>query len=103
MNLQVIQWLIAHRDVLLKIVAAVKKFQVDSSYLDKWSIIDEVARLLIPLIDDQVQAFSAEPDGDANVYAASIMDLGIDWQTFIDVILPLIITIIQMLTKKKDE
>lgn len=102
MNLQVIQWLIAHRDVLMKVVAAVKKFEVDSTYLAKWEVIDEVARLVIPIIDDNVRAACVEPDGDANVYAAQVMDLGIDWKVFIDVILPIIMAILQVLTKKEE-
>lgn len=103
MNLRVVSWLIAHRDVLMKIVAAVQKFDMDSSYLDKWTIIDEIARLLIPVIDDEVRTASTEPDGDVQIYAAQIMDLGIDWKTFIDIVLPIIMAILQVLTKKKEE
>lgn len=102
MNLKVVSWLIAHRDVLMKIVAAVQKFNADSSYLDKWKIVDEVARLIIPIIDNEVKAAAVEPDGDVNIYAAQIMDLGIDWKTFIDVILPIIMAILQTLTKKDE-
>lgn len=104
MNLQIIRWLIAHRDVLVKVLEAVKKFDRDSDYLSQWSILDEVARLIIPVLekegitaysllngwydDDEVHAFSL---------GAEVQTMGIDWKQLIDVVLPLLIAILKAL------
>lgn len=99
MNLKVVQWLIAHRDVLLKIAEVMRKFDINASYAEKWEIIDKVARLVIPIIDEQVKTASLEPDGDVQIFAAQVADLGIDWGYFVQTILPIIISILQALTK----
>lgn len=99
MNLQVVKWLLAHREVLLKVAEVLRGFDINGSYLHKWDTIDKVARLVIPIIDDNVQAASAEPDGDVQVFAAHVQDLGIDWTYFVQTILPIIISILQALTK----
>lgn len=99
MNLQVVRWLIAHREVLIKVVEAVRKFDPKGTYLSKWMIINEVALLLIPMIDENMVVSMSEPDGDVNVYAAQLQDLGIDWQYFVDKVLPLIIAILQAVLK----
>lgn len=105
MNLQVIRWLIAHRDLLVKVLEAVKKFDRESSYLSQWAVLDEVARLVLPVLekedltaysllngwwdDDEVHAFSL---------GAEVQAMGLDWKQLIEVVLPLLIAILKALS-----
>jgi len=105
MNLQVIRWLIAHRDLLVKVLEAVKKFDRESSYLSQWSVLDEVARLVLPVLekedltaysllngwwdDDEVHAFSL---------GAEVQAMGLDWKQLIEVVLPILLAILKALS-----
>lgn len=105
MNLQVIRWLIAHRDLLVKVLESVKKFDRDSDYLSQWAVLDEVARLVLPVLekedltaysllngwwdDDEVHAFSL---------GAEVQAMGLDWKQLIEVVLPLLIAILKALS-----
>jgi hypothetical protein len=104
MNLQVIRWLIAHRELVIKVLESAKKFDRDGDYMSQWTVIDEIARLVIPVLqkedlspysllngwydDDEVQAFSL---------GAEVQAMGFDWKQLIDVILPILIAILKSL------
>lgn len=96
MNLKVLQWLIAHRDLLTQVLAVVKEFRKDLPVLDQWQIIDKVARLVIPALskedlramyawdlqeDEAVSAFYV-----GNEYAA----LGLDWAFVVNTLVPIL-------------
>ncbi len=101
MNLKVLQWLLAHRDTLLLIVDAAKGWKKDLPHLQQWEIVDKIARLAIPMIDDEqvlarlLQDLDSEPMASLN---AEVTNLNIDWQTLADIIIPIIISILQALS-----
>lgn len=101
MNLKVLQWLLAHRDTLLLIVEAAKGWKKDLPHLQQWEIVDKIARLVIPMIDDEQVLARLLQDLDAEPMAAlndEVTSLNIDWKTLADIIIPIIISILQALT-----
>ena len=112
MNIKVLQWLLAHRDVLLKVVEVAKNFSRHKPYLEQWAVIDQIARIIIPVLAaEEVQpcVVLGEDDGwgsyeDLEIRmlgaGAELAALGIDWKVFLDAILPIIIAILQALAAK---
>jgi hypothetical protein len=113
MNLKVLQLLLRHRDVLMKVVEAAKRFPQDGSYLAKWKIVDEIAELVIPILEQELDApklmsyededFLTPRTYDAKVLAAGAEygALGIDWKLLIDVIIPIVISILEAVIGRK--
>ena len=102
MNFRLISWLIQHRDVLSKIAAAVQDFDPESSYTAKWDVVDRVARIVIPLIDEQLVAsamYEDEPEPVEAFFAlgAQAAASGIDWKQLVDVIIPILLAILKAL------
>jgi hypothetical protein len=104
MNLQLLRWLISHRDLLTKIAEAAKGFDRDAPYSAQWEVIDKIARLVVPELDElQVMSFDVDPYEDPAEYVAmgvELAGLNIDWVTLINVILPLLQMILDLLQKR---
>ena len=72
--------------------------------MQQWEIVDKVARLVIPVLTSQdFSALSAEDwDRDDTVEALAIgtefAALGVDWQTLLKVILPILEIILRAIT-----
>jgi hypothetical protein len=109
MNLQAINWLLRHRDVLVKAIRIGSKFNKSLTYIEQWVIIDEIARLLIPALEaDTVKPqindldFIEPEDYEVQLLllGGELQSLNIDWKHFIEAVLPLIVAILEMLLKK---
>ena len=99
--MKVVKWLLAHRDVLTNVVEAAKKFNPDGTYLEKWVVVDEIARLVLPVIEDTVSAKGLLDDFDSAAGCeADVTSLGFDWQFLVDVVIPILISILQAVVKK---
>lgn len=111
MNIKVLQWLLAHRDILLKIVEVAKDFSRHKPYIEQWDVVDKIARLVIPVlaseevkpqdIADEDSLSWDEHDVAAFAAGAEVQAMGIDWKTLVEVIMPLVIAILQALAAKK--
>ena len=110
MNLKVLQWLIAHRELLMQVVAVVKKYSKDATLLEKWVLVDEVARLVIPVIQDNDEVlglltrdYMDWEDDSAVSFAmgADVAALGVDWRLIVELVLPVVISILEALACKK--
>jgi hypothetical protein len=101
MNLQIIKWLIAHKDLLLQVVAAVKPWRKDLTPIQHWEIVDQVARIVIPALTQDDIAVLATEDWEDNVEAFTLgveySALGVDWVTLIQVIIPILQAILRAL------
>ena len=115
MNLKVLQWLLAHKDVLLKIVEVAKGYSKSLPYLQQWEIADKVARLIIPVLeaesakpralatDDIYDLFGDDsklaPPREVQVLQAGteVSALAIDWKLLAETILPLVVAILRAL------
>lgn len=106
MNLRLIQWLIQHREVMVAVLAAAKKFDRNGTYLAQWDVVDEIARIVIPVFEREgadVQALRSEildwDDDAVGAFAlgAEVSALGVDWQALIQVVLPILIAILKAL------
>lgn len=110
MNLKVLQWLIAHRELLMQVVAVVKRYNRDATLLEKWVLVDEVARLVIPVIQDNDEVLGLltrdymdwEDDSQVSfAMGADVAALGVDWRLVVEVLLPVVISILEALACKK--
>ena len=114
MNLRVIRWLIENREALTKCIEIVQRYESESNLLAKWKLVDEIAHVIIPL-------FEAE-DGDAyfeyllasDLYeedtgytamscGAELHAMGVDWQTIVTALVPIIIAILQAISPSETE
>jgi hypothetical protein len=111
-NIKVLQWLLKHRDVLLKVVEVAKDFDRNGSYASQWDIIDRVARLVTPIMQAEANApqlltidYDHYTDEVAVAYqtGAEVSALGVDWKLLIEVIVPIIISILQGLLSRTDD
>lgn len=106
MNLSVIRWLIANREVLAKCVEIVSKFEAESSLLEKWDIVDEIARVVIPLIEfeDAVEMLWESGDEyEAMSQGVELQALGVDWQMIVNTVVPIIVAILRALTSSQQD
>lgn len=104
MNLTAIKWLIAHRELLTKVVAAAKKFNRNGTYISQWDVVDEIARLVIPVFEKEgvqpMDLLSSEWEEDeysAFAVGAEVSALGVDWQQLLNIILPILLAILKSL------
>jgi hypothetical protein len=106
MNLAVIKWLLAHREILTQILEVVKGWRKDLSLAEHWEIVDKVARLVIPVLNkSDVQAMLDSPYEDtvsAFALGSEAHALGVDWVTLIQVIIPILQAILQAFSQDDD-
>ena len=106
MNLAVIKWLLAHREVLTQILAVVQGWKKDLPLMEHWEIVDKVARIVIPVLTKpDVQAMLDSPYEDtvgAFVLGSEAHALGVDWATLIQVIIPILQAILQAFSQGDD-
>lgn len=110
MNLKVLRWLLQHRDVLMKVIEVSKKFNRDGLYIDQWEVIDQIARLVIPVFEKEgtdvatVLGYDWTDDEENEVAAfalgAEVHAMGVDWKQLVDVILPILIAILKALSSE---
>jgi len=109
MNLQILRWLLAHKDLLLQVVEIVKGWSKDLPLLEQWAIVNKVATLVLPLLNKQDVAHLSAPDWDADdpvnafAFGAEVQSLGFDWSLILTVIIPILQVIIQALNKQADD
>jgi hypothetical protein len=108
MNLKILQWLIQHRELLLQVVSVGKRFSKDMTLLEKWVLVDEIARLVLPVIqtnDEVMELLSADYWDDDNevsfAMGADVAALGVDWKLIVEVLLPVVISILEALACRK--
>ena len=104
MNLKLVRWLIAHQEILLKVVAIAKKYSPTLPYIEQWAIADQIARVVIPVLQAELvtpHAMAADWDettvDDAFALGAEVHALGVDWQMIVEVIIPILTAILHVL------
>lgn len=105
MNLKLIQWLVRHRELLASVMAVAKKFDRNGTRMSQWEVVDEIARIVIPVFEREMADVKslAEDDWDddgvgAFAVGAEVAALGIDWQTLVQTLLPILIAILKMIS-----
>ena len=108
MNLKILQWLIQHRELLLQVVSVGKRFSQDMTLLEKWVLVDEIARLVLPVVEsnDEVMELLSSDYWDDNTevsfaMGADVAALGVDWRLVVEVLLPVVISILEALACKR--
>jgi hypothetical protein len=106
MNLVIVKWLLAHRDLLTKILESVKGWNKDLPLEQHWEIVDKVARLVIPVLTRRdVYAMLDSPYEDtvsSFALGAEANALGVDWVTLVQVIIPILQAILQAFSGEDD-
>lgn len=102
MNLKILRWLLAHKDILLQVVEVVKPWRKDLPLIAHWEIVDKVARLVIPVLTDEEIAglLSADDSGDVQSLGVEVQAMGIDWMTLVKLIIPLLEAILRAMADK---
>jgi hypothetical protein len=106
MNLKLIQWLLKHRDALLKVVEIAKRFDRGAPYLAQWALVNEIAQIVLPIFEAEAVGLKALTydfedlvtvpyDEQAFALGAEVSALGVDWKAIIEVLLPILIAILQ--------
>ena len=117
MNLKVVRFLLANQATLLKIIEIAKGWRKDLPFSEQWAMVDSIARLLIPVLESQSLAPKAlyardfeALDYDDSTYetrllavGAEVAALGIDWKLLLDVIIPIVLSILKALAAGKEE
>lgn len=117
MNVKVIRFLLANQAALLKVVEIAKGWHKDMPYAEQWALVDSIARVLIPVLEAQLVSPKAmcksrfldndfedvEYEALAFEAGAEFAALGVDWKLLIDVILPIVLSILKALAAGKDE
>jgi hypothetical protein len=116
MNIKVLTWLLKHRELLMAVVEAAKGWDKDAPYVEQWSIVDRIARLVLPVVqkeavtakqlwgytDDELSPLSLH-DGDVALLqaGAEVQAMGIDWKLFVEVVLPIVISILEAIVGRR--
>ncbi|NBT35583.1 MAG: hypothetical protein EBT03_08620 [Betaproteobacteria bacterium] len=109
MNLQVMKWLLKNRDLVTKVLEAVKGWSPNMTLTQKWEIVAKVAALVVPVLDPTTVKQMMAAAGNHEVAEALSVDregvelLGVDWPTMVRVIVPIISFILQVLNEQFGE
>lgn len=115
-NIQVVKFLLANQAALLQVVAIAKGWRKDLPYVEQWALVDSIARVLIPILEAKAVAPKAlmkhrfhDVDYEENDYEAMVFEAGaecaalsVDWKLLIDVVLPIVISILKALAAGKE-
>jgi hypothetical protein len=111
MNLAVIKWLIANRDVLTECLSIVSSYDHDSSLLERWEVVNRLARVIIPALegeDIETLAYGepsilSDDSYSAMSCGAELSAMGVDWHSLVSTLIPIVIAIIKSLIPSEDE
>jgi hypothetical protein len=115
-NLKVVKFLLANQAALLQVVAIAKGWRKDLPYVEQWALVDSIARVLIPILEAQAVAPKAltthrfhdadfeDTDYEALAFeaGAEVAALSVDWKLMVEVILPIVISILKALSCGKE-
>jgi hypothetical protein len=118
-NLKVLQWLLAHKEALLRIVEIAKGYNKTMPFAKQWEIVDQIARIVIPILEEEAVSPNALAHDDVYNYlweeeedtvnrevqilraGVDVSAMAIDWKVVVDTVIPLVIAILQALLRDK--
>jgi len=109
MNLKILQWLLAHREVLAQVLEAVKGFDKSLPPLEMWAIVDRVARIVIPVLTkEDIRAMWEYDRAEAEEVTAFALGseyqaLGLDWSFIVTVLVPILRLVLAALETVVDD
>ena len=115
MNIKVVKFLLANQAALLALVEIAKRWRKDLPYAEQWALVDQVAKIVIPILEAQAVSPKSltkhrfhdedfeETDYEALAFTAGaeFASLSVDWKLLIDVILPIVLSILKALSAGK--
>ena len=106
MNIAILTWLLKNKAALLQIVEIAKQFKKSDPYLAQWTLVDQIARIILPLLDADSHPYALmgalsydSDDQDIALLAAGgeFHALGVDYALLINTILPAILAILELI------
>lgn len=91
--IKIARWLMSHRDAAVKIYEVAKDWSADMSLVQKWAVVDAVARIVIPILVEEGLLWASSDDlyeDDVEIMAlgGEVATLGIPWSAITTVIFP---------------
>lgn len=91
--IRIAKWLLAHRDAAVKIYQVAKDWSADMSLVQKWAVVDAVARIVIPILVEEGLLWASSDDlyeDDVEIMAlgGEVATLGIPWSAITTIIFP---------------
>lgn len=108
MNLNLMRWLLAHRDLVAKIIEAVKGYDRSLPPIQQWDVVDRVARIVIPALNERdLWAMAAQELDEDSVVGAFALGgecaaLGLDWVAVMHIIIPILEIILRAIEPQDD-
>jgi hypothetical protein len=94
----------------MECISIVKDYDHEASLLDKWEIVDRLAKVIIPVVegeDIETLAYGepyliADDNYSAMSCGADLAALGVDWQMLITTLAPILIAILRALAPEDE-
>lgn len=92
--IKIAKWLLAHRDEAIRIYEIAKNWSSDMDLVEKWAILDAVARVIIPILTAEgvlwSQDFEYEDDVEVMAVGGEVAALGIPWVAVSTILFPIL-------------
>ena len=103
---RIARWLLSHKEAALKIYEAAKGWTPEMSLVEKWAIVDAVARIVIPILVEEGMLWASSDiyDDDTEVMAlgGEVATLGIPWAAITTIIFPLMQLVFDFILREEE-
>lgn len=103
----IVKWLLANTSVLKDLAGIVSKWSDSLSLSDKLEIVYSIAKALLPAIESfpmfQAQGVNLPSEEDAQKDLATVQALGIPLPILLDVIAPIVTTLINLIISRRNQ
>ena len=91
--IKIAKWLLAHREEAIRIYELAKSWSPDMELVEKWAILDAVARVVIPILTAEgviwSQDYEYEDDVEVMAVGGEVAALGIPWVAVSTILFPI--------------
>lgn len=91
---RIAKWLLSHKDEALKIYEIAKNWSSDMPLVEKWAILDAVARVIIPILTAEgliwSQDYEYEDEVEVMALGGEVAALGIPWVAVSTILFPIL-------------
>ena len=106
--IRIARWLLAHRDAALKIYEVAKDWSNDASLVDRWAIVDAVARIVIPIMAEEGLLWASandlyEDDTQVMALGGEVATLGIPWTAITTIIFPVMQIVFDFILREDED
>lgn len=92
--LSIAKWLLSHREEAMKIFEVAQGWSNDLPLVDRWAIVDAVARIVIPILSDDSFSWASslgdEDELEVMALGGQVAALGIPWDAVTTILFPVL-------------